>query len=59
MADLAVIVVSYNSSKWLHGCLGSVYAHAGNVEMDVVVVDNGSSDASADSSSGIFRTPGW
>lgn len=48
MADLAVIVVSYNSSKWLHGCLRSVYAHAGGIELDVVVVDNGSCDASVD-----------
>ena len=48
MADLAVIVVSYNSSRWLNACLGSVYAHAGNIELEVVVVDNGSSDASVE-----------
>ena len=30
MADLAVIVVSYNSEDWLRGCLESVYAHAGD-----------------------------
>jgi GT2 family glycosyltransferase len=48
MADLAVIVVSYNSSRWLHGCLRSVYAHTGNITLDTVVVDNGSWDASVE-----------
>ena len=48
MADLAVIVVSYNSARWLNACLASVYAHAGNIGLEVVVVDNGSSDSSVD-----------
>ncbi len=48
MADLAVIIVSYNSARWLNACLASVYAHAGNVGLEVVVVDNASSDASVD-----------
>ena len=43
-----MIVVSYNSSRWLGPCLGSVYAHAGDVTLDVVVVDNESSDGSAE-----------
>jgi N-acetylglucosaminyl-diphospho-decaprenol L-rhamnosyltransferase len=42
--DLAVIVVSYNSARWLPACLSSVLGHAGRAELDVVVVDNSSSD---------------
>jgi GT2 family glycosyltransferase len=40
----AVVIVSHNSATWLAECLSSVYAKAGNVELDVVVVDSGSTD---------------
>jgi N-acetylglucosaminyl-diphospho-decaprenol L-rhamnosyltransferase len=46
MADLDVIVVSFNSASYLAPCLRSIYAHAGDVELDVVVVDNDSTDGS-------------
>ena len=48
MADLAVIIVSFNSARFLGPCLQSVYAHAGDAELDVVVVDNDSVDGSAE-----------
>jgi N-acetylglucosaminyl-diphospho-decaprenol L-rhamnosyltransferase len=48
MADLAVIIVSFNSAQYLIPCLESVYRHAGDIELDVAVVDNGSVDGSAD-----------
>lgn len=48
VADLAVIIVSFNSARWLGPCLSSVYAHAGSAELDVIVVDNGSADGSAE-----------
>ncbi len=48
MADLAVIIVSFNSARWLVPCLSSVYAHAGSAKLDVIVVDNGSTDGSAE-----------
>ena len=48
MADLAVIIVSYNSAHWLAPCLESVYAHAGGATLDVIVVDNESTDGSAE-----------
>jgi N-acetylglucosaminyl-diphospho-decaprenol L-rhamnosyltransferase len=47
-AELAVIVVSYNSREWLGPCLSSVLAHSGEIELDIVVVDNQSSDGSAE-----------
>ncbi len=48
MADLAVIIVSFNSARWLVPCLSSVHAHAGNADLEVVVVDNASTDGSAE-----------
>jgi GT2 family glycosyltransferase len=47
-ADLAVIVVSHNSREWLSPCLSSVAAHVGDADVEVVLVDNDSSDGSAD-----------
>ena len=45
---LAVIIVSHNSASWLAPCLSSVYAKSGNLEVDVVVVDSGSTDGTVD-----------
>ena len=44
MTRLAVIVVSHNSASWLPDCLASIVARAGSVDLDLVVVDSGSSD---------------
>jgi GT2 family glycosyltransferase len=42
--DLAIIVVSTNEAQWLPACLSSVFAHAGSIDLDVVVADNESND---------------
>jgi N-acetylglucosaminyl-diphospho-decaprenol L-rhamnosyltransferase len=42
--DLAVVVVSANDARWLDACLSSVYAHAGEIELEAIVVDNASTD---------------
>lgn len=47
MADLAVVVVNFNAGEHLRRCLASVWAHAGGAGLEVVVVDNDSSDGSA------------
>ncbi len=44
MADLAIVIVSANSARWLDRCLSSVFAHAGGAKIDVIVVDNSSTD---------------
>jgi N-acetylglucosaminyl-diphospho-decaprenol L-rhamnosyltransferase len=44
MEDLAVVIVSTNEAKWLEPCLRTVFAHAGDATLDVVVVDNESTD---------------
>ena len=46
MADLAVVIVTYNSAAYLEPCLATLYAHAGDLELDVVVADNESTDGS-------------
>src|SRR5262245_51518769 len=48
VADIAAIVVSHNSASWLPDCLTSLRERAGDVDVDVVVVDSGSEDATAD-----------
>lgn len=42
--DLAVVIVSTNEAKWLEPCLSTLFAHAGDASVDVVVVDNASTD---------------
>jgi N-acetylglucosaminyl-diphospho-decaprenol L-rhamnosyltransferase len=45
MADLTIIIVSYNDGHWLDDCLASIEARAGDVNLDVVLVDNGTDGA--------------
>jgi N-acetylglucosaminyl-diphospho-decaprenol L-rhamnosyltransferase len=44
MDDLAIIIVSTNEAHWLAACLGSVFEHAGSIDLDVVIADNESRD---------------
>jgi N-acetylglucosaminyl-diphospho-decaprenol L-rhamnosyltransferase len=46
-ADLAVVVVNYNAGEYLARCVSSVFASAGGLQLDVLVVDNASEDGSA------------
>jgi N-acetylglucosaminyl-diphospho-decaprenol L-rhamnosyltransferase len=48
MLDLAVVIVNYNVRDLLRDCLGSVLASRGVPAFEVCVVDNGSSDGSAE-----------
>jgi N-acetylglucosaminyl-diphospho-decaprenol L-rhamnosyltransferase len=41
---LAVIIVSANSARWLRPCLASLFNHAHDVDLDVVVVASGCTD---------------
>lgn len=52
--DLSVVVVSHNTRDLLGRCLAYVYASRGIVSPEVVVVDNASSDGSADLVEEIF-----
>ena len=48
MHDLAIVIVSTNEARWLTPCLTSVYAHAGSLDLDVVIADNESTDGTRD-----------
>jgi N-acetylglucosaminyl-diphospho-decaprenol L-rhamnosyltransferase len=47
-ADLAVVIVNFNTGDWLARCLASIDAARGDITTDVVVIDNASHDGSAD-----------
>jgi GT2 family glycosyltransferase len=48
VTDLSVVVVNWNTREMLSGCLASVYGTAGDLDMEVLVVDNASTDGSAE-----------
>jgi N-acetylglucosaminyl-diphospho-decaprenol L-rhamnosyltransferase len=47
-ADLAVVVVNYNTGDYLGRCLRSAFEAAGDARLEVVVVDNESRDGSVE-----------
>ncbi|MDX1688697.1 MAG: glycosyltransferase family 2 protein [Candidatus Promineifilaceae bacterium] len=47
MIDLSVIIVSWNTVGLLDACLASIMAHPPACEFEVIVVDNASTDGSA------------
>lgn len=47
MIDLSILIVSYNVRDYLKGCLQSLYRNAGDIRLEVIVVDNASKDGSA------------
>ena len=46
--DLSIIIVSYCAAPLLKKCLGSIDRHLGDVDHDVTVVDNASTDSSVE-----------
>ena len=46
VADLSIIIVSWNTKKYLEECLTSLRAMDGKLSAEVIVVDNGSTDGS-------------
>src|SRR5205085_9179204 len=47
IADVSVCIVSWNVKDLLRDCLNSLQANAGEVSYETIVVDNESSDGSA------------
>ncbi len=48
MVDLGIVIVNWNTRDYLERCLATVFASEGSLSMAVVVVDNGSTDGSAE-----------
>ena len=48
MSDVAIIIVSYNTREYLETCVHSLHDPEPEVDHEIVVVDNGSADGSAD-----------
>lgn len=46
--DVSIIIVSWNTRGILRDCLNSVYLQAGQIDFEVIVVDNASTDGSAE-----------
>jgi N-acetylglucosaminyl-diphospho-decaprenol L-rhamnosyltransferase len=45
-ADLAVVIVNYNTGPYLERCLASLVDHRGEIDLEVLVIDNASHDGS-------------
>lgn len=48
MKDISVVILSHNTAALLEKCLSSVYQNCANFNLEVVVVDNASSDKSVE-----------
>ena len=46
--DVSVIIVNYNTLHVLLPCLDSIMEHTGGISFEIIVVDNGSTDGSAE-----------
>ena len=53
--NVSIIIVNWNTKKLLQDCLSSVYEHAGNVDYEIIVIDNASTDGSASMVKNDFR----
>ena len=59
MHDLAIIVISTNEAHWLPACLTTILAQQGDCSLDLIVVDNGSTDGTSSWSKSGFRSREW
>jgi GT2 family glycosyltransferase len=48
MIQLSIVIVSYNTKEILRNCINSIYENAGNLNFELLVVDNNSSDGSSE-----------
>jgi len=54
MPDVSIIIVSFNTRELTLDCLRSVYEQTGDVTFEVFVVDNASTDGSAEAIAAAF-----
>jgi GT2 family glycosyltransferase len=48
VTDLSIVIVSWNTKKYLEECLTSLRTIGGNLSVEIIVVDNASTDGSPD-----------
>ncbi len=48
MVEVSVIIVSWNTKEILRECLESVYRETNDIELEVILIDNASTDGSAE-----------
>lgn len=48
MADLSVIIINYNVKQLLRECLYSIYRNTKRINLEIIIVDNNSTDGSVD-----------
>jgi N-acetylglucosaminyl-diphospho-decaprenol L-rhamnosyltransferase len=71
-ADLAVVIVNYDTGEYLGRCLASLRQHRGDAVVDVIVIDNASRDGShkraaaahpwarlIENPTNVFLSPAW
>jgi len=46
MLDLSIIIISFNTKSLLRDCLNSIIKNKGEIKLEIIVIDNGSSDKS-------------
>ena len=54
MPDVSIVIVSWNARRYLAGCLESIAETAGHLDLEIIVVDNASSDGSPEMVHGSF-----
>lgn len=52
--DVSIVIVSWNAKTYLMGCLASLHAHGPEGEIEIIVVDNASSDGSAEAVQAVY-----
>ncbi len=52
--DVSIIIVNLNSRQLLKECLTSIYTHTHDIEFEVIVVDNASTDGSREMVKSVF-----
>ena len=48
MKELSIIIVNYNGSGFIEDCLESIRKHPGKVDLEVIIMDNASTDGSTE-----------
>jgi len=46
--DVSVVIINYNTASVTLQCIESIYKYSNNLEIEIIIVDNNSSDNSLD-----------